>query len=703
MPLPVPIKEADCAADPLSHALLVAVAQALSVPEGLSEGPPLPLRGAEGDVEPLPLPEKLPVTVPETEALADVEGLEVEERTPLPVAAGLGVAEAVLVRADDGDAAVESVAILLVLVVVGDGVAVLEPPPPATVSGDALALPPVEEPTREGVAEADAQREAEEEALVDAVTLPLRLGEGEVVLLRLPAAGESEWGEEALADLEGEPLAERVPPVRVGIDVALSAVALTEGLWEALGEIEGVRDREALPLGVLAPSDCVPVADANGDAEGRAEALPAAVGEGVPVAMPLAVADTEGDALALRAPERLVVLDATRLGVPQGEVEPLDEPSRQGEGVALQEGDSVGLALPLGTPLTEAEPLVESTPETLRCVVLLTLLQGLVLALNEPQGEALGLPLGRAVRDGERDAELQREPLALAEALRSPLFEAPRKGEGVLKGVLDALVESVAAMGVREGGSLALPSRVADARAEGDCPPKEELLEAALPEAVAVVLRLGEADAEAQVVTDIVGANTVAVRMGDAQGDGVSARGEGDALAVFCACVNEPLVLVLGEDVAEMEPEGLPECRGETLPRGELEGLRDADGETDALLECDGERVGTRPVTLPLPDAEAHRDAVGDIDIVSDAERHCNDEAVTVEDASAERVAKKVAEGQREAVEVVQRESVPLPLELPETLTATVAEAPTVVEPLPPDGLAVATRFKLALMLVLPL
>ena len=270
--------------------------------------------------------------------------------------------------------------------------------------------------------------------------------------------------------------------------------------------------------------------------------------------------------------------------------------------------------------------------------MLLALLQGLVLALNEPQDEALGLPLRRAVRDDERDAELQREPLALAEALRSPLFEAPRKGEGVLEGVLDALVEGVAAVGVLEGGSLPLPSRVADARAEGDCPPKEELLEA-LPGAVAVVFRLGEADAEAQVVTDIVGANTVAVRMGDAVDDGVSTRGEGDALAVCCACVNEPLVLMLGEDVAEMEPEGLPECRGEALPRGELEGLRDADGETDALLEGDGERVGNRPVTLPLPDAEAHRDAVGDIDIVSDAERHCNDEAVTVEDASAERVA----------------------------------------------------------------
>jgi hypothetical protein len=62
-----------------------------------------------------------------------------------------------------------------------------------------------------------------------------------------------------------------------------------------------------------------------------------------------------------------------------------------------------------------------------------------------------------------------------------------------------------------------------------------------------------------------------------------------------------------------------------------------------------------------------------------------------------------VAEGQREAEEVVQRENVPLPLELPETLAETVAEAPIVEEPLPPDGLAVETRFKLALMLVLPL
>ncbi len=62
-----------------------------------------------------------------------------------------------------------------------------------------------------------------------------------------------------------------------------------------------------------------------------------------------------------------------------------------------------------------------------------------------------------------------------------------------------------------------------------------------------------------------------------------------------------------------------------------------------------------------------------------------------------------MAEGQREAEEVVQRENVPLPLELPETLAETVAEAPIVEEPLPPDGLAVETRFKLALMLVLPL
>jgi hypothetical protein len=384
---------------------------------------------------------------------------------------------------------------------------------------EAERLPPPSPPPREAVGSG---------AVPEAHTLPLRLIMGDTVGAPLPLALAH-----TLRALEGD--AEGLPPPPppgVGVaqpeddplrDAAV-ALPLTEGapeggaLKEAAFEGEGVP--VALPLRQPLPdADAVPEADTDPDGEsvlkGEGDALPEKVPTGdsdaEPVGEPLHVGDDVPQPLPLPATEREGDGDADahcealreRVGDPLALTQPLPLP--------LAGGVPVPRALRLRAPVVDPQPLCEPEREPDGLALGLTvalrervgepLRLGLALPLRLPLGVplalALRLPLGvgegdahsDALRAGELEVEAlgvllrQKEGVPVEPALVLALRE--RLGEGdalalpvsVRVGVARPLAEGVGVEGfditvcegVEEGGGERLGMAEALAAALWDC------------------------------------------------------------------------------------------------------------------------------------------------------------------------------------------------------------------------------------------
>ena len=364
------------------------------------------------------------------------------------------------------------------------------------------------------------------------------------------------------------------------VETLIPGDALTEGLWDAEGDLLGERVTRGVSEAVpLPPLCCVP--------------LMRAVREGVEVAL------AHASAVAVPAPPAEALLEGVTL--------PLAPPP--GLGVAalpVDNGESVGDAVPLSERVARAVvlglPLALGVPRAVRLAR-----EALAQALTEALGVPLPLPVGSLLREALEDAaeeELEEAlklappatlPLGVPESAVLPLAAAgvplgeiearlvpdpPPASAAVLEAVLRAL--EVAPPGTREtlAGALAVGESVATLGvavavsprdAEEDCvevlqrvgPPVAVTAPLAVPPPSALKVTVGVgvlpgAEGEGVAVNEAMAAEAVAGGVALEQRDD---RVEGE---VEAQGVGEGVSLALPEK--EEEGEGEREKRGELLP-----------------------------------------------------------------------------------------------------------------------------------------
>lgn len=386
------------------------------------------------------------------------------------------------------------------------------------------------------------------------------------------------------ADLDATPL--RLP------EGDLLVLATTEPERETLGDGEGV------PEGGRREGDTEPVRDMEPPVELLRDAdKPAEYDR-----------DTDGlgevDASAVGVTELLVTTVAE--GLTKGAAVKLTDPDELAEGAALREvlmlletcADALAHALVEGDALELCESLA-ATERDLEAPLVLD-----DVAVVEASGERDGKELMLAAAEGEK--------LALAEppgvALPDDDLDA------------DTVTDTLSVLIDLEGSGVALASAVT--LAEGET--------------------VGAAsDAVADSVTGAVplSGTRVSVDVKDAL-NVLSAVSELDCDAVALA-LNEPEGDVLGEDDADADADTDLDNAGEVLGESDRSGLREELTETDALVECELERVTLgHPLLDPLAvddcEARAERERVLDTVGDTDAEGERDPDTDTVEEGVAD-------------------------------------------------------------------
>jgi hypothetical protein len=706
----------------------------------------VPLTEPEGEVEPRALPESVAEGV--AQVLAEDEPLTdpLPRALPLPLKLvvadpPLGVGEVETLLVEVGVASDEGVA-LRVPLVVGDAVPECElegePDGDKSAEGEQLAdgdaLAPAEragepdgggEPLIEGDPLAlrlpdaldDARAEADGEPPLgekDPLRLPTALADAlpdDVVrseLVALPvvdASGEALGVAEPLSELLDDALPLAEPPVGEGEDVSAAEAdeedvvegvrapeRETEGEGDGEGELESVDDAEGEPLATtvalalppLAEGELVPITDpvpvvlgeavlaaereGSGEREGVAVAVEAAEPLDAPLGSALALAEpplVEGELVALQEVESVTL--AVREGASEREGE------MEGEVVGVREGAGEVVTLPLGTALALAEP---------------PLGEGDRLTTDEAEGVPVGENDGASEREGEDervpDGDADKAPVPDGETLGAPLALAePPLAEGERDPVAD---DDVSELAEREG------TLVRVAAAERESVPEGEALGDALPSALCAALALaeppegvGEREALGDKVPAVLDegvvelfADTEGSREGDAVGvsSGLAvaasvARGEGDPLPVSDDegdALRDAVEETVGEPLAVLAPEG--------------ESLRERSAVAD---------WGGVPLTLPLVVALGEGEppvGLGERvdDALSRAVHEPEDATLAVGAVEAEEAGEGVAGGAREplALAVLTDEplTLPLPLAAPLALNVTVGEGEPLAAPL---------------------
>jgi len=424
--LTLPVDDHEDLAVKVSAKEAVTFAVALTVPE-VATVPDLAVE-PDGD------PEELPVASDERDGSRDTLSLTLCDGDPE------SVTHMLLVGASVCDT--EAVAVLVLatealslreLVGVPDIVTTAEP----VGRGEALLAP-----EREGasVRELEAVAKTETDGAPVAVDFPPdAVGKDDGV--RSATVGDMEAVRDPVFDKDGELDAEalRLSIDAVGkllVDAALvsvkealgdsDTVAKTETVTKLVSEAAGVRDctSELLSLG-LPESEERSVRDNSGDEDADGERLSGAVGA------------------AVRETEREAGVEAVMRGEPEWDphavavavVVPGFEPAPETEGQAEAVGDTHGVAVPFRDSVAVREP----KPDTEGLPVPAVLSEG----ERESRGEddTLEVPISVAESAAERDADEQMEgsPVVLGDRDTTPLTEGVPQGEGVFRGVCDAV------------------------------------------------------------------------------------------------------------------------------------------------------------------------------------------------------------------------------------------------------------------------